>query len=108
MADSENFTEPAQVNEMSEEDRAFYEQCLLEIGASLGVGENLSTTTTTISSLSSLSTFPTSSLLSNMTTDEMSDNDSPFSACMTILNFKKNPHMVLPQTTIYAIIGVYR
>ena len=105
MADSENFTKPTQVDEMSEEDRAFYEQCLLEIGASLGVGENSSTTTTTISSLSLLST---SSLLSNMTTDEMADNDSPFSACMTILNFKKNPHMVLPQTTIYAIIGVYR
>jgi hypothetical protein len=35
-------------------------------------------------------------------------SESPVSACLTILNFKKNPHMVLPQTTIYAIIGVYR
>ena len=45
---------------------------------------------------------------SNVTSDDLVDNDSSISACLTILNFKKNPHMVLPQTTIYSIIGVYR
>jgi hypothetical protein len=44
----------------------------------------------------------------NVTTDDWGSNDSSYAACLTILNFKKNPHLVLPQTTIYAIIGVYR
>ncbi len=41
----------------------------------------------------------------NLTSDE---SYSPFSACMTILNFKKNPPMMLGQHTIYLIIVVYR
>ena len=45
------------------------------------------------------------SMSTNVTND---DSESSFNACITILNFKKNPHMVLPQTTIYTIIGVYR
>ena len=100
-------SEPINIDQMSLEDRTFYEQCLSEIGNTMGdAGNENATQLTTIAS--TLAIWTTKSGNGNSTLDDVADTDSPISACLTILNFKKNPHMVLSQTTIYTIILVYR
>ena len=101
-------SESINIDQMNAEDRAFYEQCLSQIGLTISdvANENASHSTTVASTLA---LWTTQSGSGNVTTlEELADNDSPISACLTILNFKKNPHMVLSQTTIYTIILVYR
>ena len=85
--------------EMSFEDRSFFEECVAQIGRNF-VDKDKSTLTTTTMMSTTLATINL-----NMTDD---DSYSPLAACATILNFKNNPPSVLSQTTINLIIGVYR